>query len=933
MSAPASAPAPVRGGGGRQVAGYEIQGILGRGGMGVVYKARQVGLNRTVALKMILAGSHAGPDELKRFRTEAEAVARLQHPGIVQIFEVGEHNGLPFFSLEYLDGGSLDKRLDGTPMPPRTAAELVEALARAMHYAHGQGIVHRDLKPANILFSAGEAGGAWGGEPATNGSATSPPHPLTPPKITDFGLAKRIEEVDGGQTGTGSILGTPTYMAPEQALGLNHAIGPPADIYALGAILYDLLTGRPPFKGSTALDTLQMVQTAEPVPPTRLQPKLPADLQTITLKCLEKDPGNRYATAGDLADDLRRFLDDEPITARPTPAWERAWKWSKRRPTAAALAAVSALAVAGLVTGGFALAAVNADRRAVAERGEKTAQKLQAEAETNRAEAERQRDLAVAERKRATESLRGELAAVDIVLRQIGADRDRKELVGPVLAHYERLLKRRGDDPVVRGETAEVQRRVGDMRLIAGDPAGALAAHRAAEGLFQKLQAESPDRAEEFRGEEAALYANLADGLAAAHPEAAVEGEGYLVKARDLYARLARRFPDEPDYRRDLGIVGKNLGDRQFQAGRWADAEATYREARDEFDRLAQAEPAHDGYAVGRAALDTRIGGVLMVRRPADAEKQFRAAIADLTPRLRRSRRDARMAQETGAAYTNLAVFLRGAGRFDRAETASAEAIKCFGDLVTNTDDRPDLRIQWALAERELGMTLADGHRPTEALKPLRESRDRLEKLAKEFHSRPELRQMLGVTLVELGRAAWAAADTKLAEESLAAAVDTLRKLAVESLDDPSARKDLSLALNEAGLLEARRQRWLEAGRLLDEATRLQLGLVKARPQPANAALDAARYLRNLGLVRAAQDQFAEAADRYRQSAELLEGLTGQAPGISVYREELITSLTKLADLYRDRLRQPGQESATRKRIEELKAQAAAAQQAAAGAR
>jgi hypothetical protein len=289
--------------------------------MGVVYRARQVKLNRVVALKMILHADHAGPEHRQRFRTEAEAVARLQHPNVVQIHEVGEHNGLPFFSLEFCEGGSLEKKLGGTPLPPPEAAGLVQTLALAMHAAHERGIVHRDLKPANVLLAA-------------DGT----------PKVTDFGLAKRLDDA-AGLTASGAIMGTPSYMAPEQAGGKTHAIGPAADVYALGAILYGLLTGRPPFKAATPLDTLAQVLTEEPVPPRRLQPRTPHDLETVCLKALAKEPGRRYPSARELAEDLGRFLRGEPTRARPVGRLGRAWRWCLRNPAPAALAGVSAVAV------------------------------------------------------------------------------------------------------------------------------------------------------------------------------------------------------------------------------------------------------------------------------------------------------------------------------------------------------------------------------------------------------------------------------------------------------------------------------------------------------------------------------------------------------------------------------------------------------------
>jgi serine/threonine protein kinase/Flp pilus assembly protein TadD len=314
-----------------QVPGYEVLGVLGRGGMGVVYKARQTTLNRVVALKMILAGAHASEEHRARLHTEATTVARLHHAGIVQVYEVGEHQGLPFFSMEFCAGGSLADRLNGTPLPARRAARIVEALARAVQVAHDIHVVHRDLKPANVLLL----------EPST-GSPT-----LDGLRVTDFGLAKLLDAK--GRTLSNTILGTPSYMAPEQAAGRHKETRPATDVWALGAILYECLTGRPPFKGETYLETLEQVCGQEPVPPAQLLPKVPLDLNTICLKCLQKEADKRYANAGELADDLRRFLAGEPVRARPVRFWERGLKWVRRNPTVAALIVVSLVALASLV--------------------------------------------------------------------------------------------------------------------------------------------------------------------------------------------------------------------------------------------------------------------------------------------------------------------------------------------------------------------------------------------------------------------------------------------------------------------------------------------------------------------------------------------------------------------------------------------------------
>jgi len=308
--------------------------------MGVVYKARQTDLERVVALKMIRAGEWATPQERERFRTEALAAARLQHPNIVQIFEVGEHEGRPFLARELVNGPSLCAQLAGEPQPPHEAAEVVEVLARAMHHAHAHGIVHRDLKPENVLLSFGRerpahaAGDALAGRSRLNEAV---------PKVADFGLAKRLDDASG-KTATGALLGTPSYMAPEQARGKKD-VGPAADVYALGAILYECLTGRPPFQGATPMETVDMVRTRDPVSPRTLRPGLPPELETICLACLEKEPQRRYASALELADELRRYLDGKPILRRPLGWWWRAAKYARRHPARAGVILSSAAAV------------------------------------------------------------------------------------------------------------------------------------------------------------------------------------------------------------------------------------------------------------------------------------------------------------------------------------------------------------------------------------------------------------------------------------------------------------------------------------------------------------------------------------------------------------------------------------------------------------
>ncbi len=338
------------------VPGYDLLGELGRGGMGVVYKAREKALGRVVALKMILAGAHASESERARFRQEAAAVAALHHPGIVQIFHVGEHAAQPYLVLEYVDGGTLAERLSGgNLLSARDAAAVVAQLAATMQYAHEMGVIHRDLKPANILISSTDRGAKNGDSDSRPGSGSSPSaiRASNPSlfKISDFGLAKKIDDTvaAGGGTRTGAVMGTPSYISPEQAAGQAAGVTARSDVYSLGAILYEMLTDRPPFKADTPLETVLQVLNDEPVPPSKLRPKLAKDLETICLKCLQKDPARRYATAGELADDLMRFLAGEPIRARPVGALARGLKWVRRHPALAAFAATALAALAAVV--------------------------------------------------------------------------------------------------------------------------------------------------------------------------------------------------------------------------------------------------------------------------------------------------------------------------------------------------------------------------------------------------------------------------------------------------------------------------------------------------------------------------------------------------------------------------------------------------------
>ena len=330
----------------RRFGEYDLLEEVGRGGMGVVFKARQRSLDRIVALKIIRAGEGSSDGDRERFRQEALTLARLQHPNIVQIYDWGVAGEQHFLSLEFVVGSSLADSLDGTPWSSRSAATLLQVLAQAVDFAHSQGVVHRDLKPSNVLL--------------TGTPETAPEQ--RPAKLADFGLAKRLDL--NGETRTGAVLGTPSYMAPEQAEGRPGAVGPRTDVYGLGAILYELLTGRPPFRAESPLLTLKAVTSAEPVRPRLLNPGVPRDLETICLKCLQKEPSGRYASAGLLADDLRRFLHGEPVLARREGAFRRSWRWCRRNPAIVGLSGSLVFAIVGSLLAAFLLWAKSANNEA-----------------------------------------------------------------------------------------------------------------------------------------------------------------------------------------------------------------------------------------------------------------------------------------------------------------------------------------------------------------------------------------------------------------------------------------------------------------------------------------------------------------------------------------------------------------------------------------
>jgi serine/threonine protein kinase len=531
------------------IAGYELLEDLGRGGMGVVYKARQLRPDRLVALKMLQSGALADAEDLERFRLDSETIARLEHPNIVKVFDVGlQRDGLPYFTMEYIEGGSLRRRLGGTALSGREAAQLVAALADAAHFAHGRGIVHRDLKPDNILVPgpADLPAGKW------------------VPRLTDFGLAKRLGEE--GQTKTGQIMGTPSYLSPEQARG--GSVDARSDIYSLGAILYELLTGRPPFRAATLAEALAFVE-AEPLRPSRLQPQLDRDVETICLKCLEKDPARRYPDAAELAADLHRYLSHEPIRARPASPWRRGWKWSRRHPTTAASAIL--IALAALTLG---LMAYRHDRNL---------------REVND-QLSRQRDRA-GERFgfacKAMETMIDDLNAQALEPAPVPLSRTTCKLLDNALEFYDRFLRDDGDPPN-SFEVARTYARMAEIHCLLQDSQHPRDHRQQAEDLYKEAQRRLETRGVSPAGEAERLreLARTLNGLSLLYHKSGRQKPAVetIQQAIDICRKLFEESGNSPDARKwarrldTLGYILETAREPEQAERRLKQAQEVYRE-------------------------------------------------------------------------------------------------------------------------------------------------------------------------------------------------------------------------------------------------------------------------------------------------------------------------------------------------------------------
>jgi tetratricopeptide (TPR) repeat protein/tRNA A-37 threonylcarbamoyl transferase component Bud32 len=818
--APSATPRPERGGPvrvGDVLGDYEVVAPIARGGMGAVFRARQRSLPREVALKVLLDDGDA-----ERFRNEAQLAAKLHHDTIVSIYEVGAHHGRPYIVMALADGGTLRDRLAAGPLPPREAAELLRPVCEAVAHAHANGVLHRDLKPSNVLLDGGR------------------------PRVADFGLAKGVAVDDPALTRSGDLVGTPRYMAPEQARGTP--VGPRADVYALGAILYECLTGRPPFQAPGVLDTLRQVIDQDPVPPRRLVPGVPRDLETVCLKCLEKDAARRYASASALADDLTNYLEHRPVKARPAGPARRLVKWSRRHPALSATAVAGLLVVGLLAAFGLHLRAKNVELEGSNDQVRRHAERVEAAGVTI---AKQRDDLAAAntevtaQRDKVLASLRLGRGVIKQFyvrmsrnprLRNYDLEALRADLLREAVAGYETLAKQGGDLPELRFERGQALGMLGQIRGELGEHAAAVGHLRDALGVFAKLDAEAPGNR---------------------------------------------------DYRRALALTLGELGLALGRSGDQAGAEAEHREALKGFAELAAEPGATTDDLLSEAGAHGNLANLCQhTGRPDMALAEYTEALK--LGRKAGTREPAR--RNLAATLHNLGLFHQHRGELKRAEELEGEAEDLRRGLRREEERETAHAEELADGLLNRSSLYADTGRPDEALKALDEAADLLGKLADEHPAVPGYRAGLarvlnnrGILLTDLGRPG--------ADRAFERALELRRKLVDAYPAAHAWREDLAASLHNLARWHDDAGRSGPAAAVVREALAIREALVKQHPQ-------VVEYRKSLAVTRRAaadhEKDVGRAKALYGKALELQKRLIEEFPNVPEHTVELTKTLNNL---------------------------------------
>ncbi|MDB5351665.1 MAG: hypothetical protein JWN86_2912 [Planctomycetota bacterium] len=744
---------------------YELQKELGRGGMGVVYKALQVSLNRPVALKMIKSGMLADDAQLQRFQNEAEAVALLDHAGIVPVYEVGEHEGQRYFSMKLVEGGNLAEQLAAMKDNPRAAATLLAETAEAVHHAHMRGILHRDLKPANILVDA-----------------EGHPH------VTDFGLAKRVEG-DVEMTQSGAILGTPSYMSPEQATGRRGSITTATDVYGLGAILYALLTGRAPFGGDSVIETLDAVRTRAPEPPTKLNHSTPYDLNTICLKCLEKDPRRRYASAHELAVDLNHWLNSRPITARRVGAVERGWLWCKRRPAVAMLTGAVLLAIIAGTTAVFAVQS-----------------RANAKLKSSNTALEKERGRVEIRERQAVDAIRrfGDAIADEPVLKNSPALNDlRRRLLGEPISFFrnlrDQLLADTGTRPESLASLSAAVYQHAYLSQAVGDRVDAHKSFTVGLAVLERLVREHPSEPK-FKSKLAASHYGM--GFVQSSIGQARDARESIERASAIYADLLRQVPGDPDARQGLARCHLMLGMLEYRAGYPAPALDWLGKARDGLKQLLPLSREPSGLRAELVMCHINIGGVEeVVGRFSDALSDYREALRIADRLVLDHRTVAAYQLDQARIHGNIGKILGITGKPAEAEAALQKSRKIYESLVAEYPSTIDHQSGLASCYLTLAQIAAVTGRPSDSESSLGKAKAIFERLAAEHPESPDFASELGATLHNLGEMQLDLRKFTQARELLLQALTWQRKALAASPGNPRYRQCINAHLT--GLIQA----------------------------------------------------------------------------------------------------------------------------------
>jgi serine/threonine-protein kinase len=812
---------------------FELLGEIARGGMGAVFRARHKGLNRVVALKLLLGGPLASEDDRARFRREAEAVARLDHPHIIPIYEVGEHDGQPFFSMKLAEAGSLAGVLGALLSRPRDSARLVERVARAVHHAHQRGILHRDLKPANVLLASPARQGREKTTPGADAAGLANAAELAgcEPLVSDFGLAR---EVNGpGLTQSGALVGTPAYMAPEQAAGARDAVTVATDVYGLGAVLYECLAGRPPFRGVNTAETIRQVLDCDPVAPRTLNRGVPRDLEIICLKCLHKDPQRRYASAQALADDLERFLAGEPIRARPVGRLERGVRWARRQPVVAGLSLALVVAVLsgfGLVLHYLRLAEAAAahaqDKAELADKHRLQAEEQAREARKQAREARFQKAAADASFRQAHGTvndfcvyLAGELEHVP------GLEPIRRRLLQAARKYYEGFLEQRGKDPALRQELADTLMHVARIASSIGARGEAGAAEGQAVAIYRELHREDPtdllvQRKLAGAISDLALTQELRASLATSD------------ESIGLFEHFLTLHPDDPELRHGLAHVLGNRGSRCIGAGRFAEAQDNFERALVLLDRLLREYPRTIAYLSDQAhALENL--GVLLGRQEGGRHASlccYQKARAVRTTLARSFPRDPRRQADLAASHHALGICLRDLGNRAEAKAAFAQALAARRQLAAQNPlvIRYQADLAGSLTNQGINHN-ADGQRET-GLTCLEQARVIHEKLVRIDPGSAGLRKLLGENWFNIGTTQGALKRRPQEGEAFQKARAIQEELVRQEPDDIEHRANLGRTLNNLAINLWVRNRVPEFRQVIEQALDNARFLVKRQP-------------------------------------------------------------------------------------------------------